>query len=65
MSGILHVRICGGSGRQLLLLPGTRQRALDFLAGLEEFEKLIYKLEVKCPSSFAGEALEPRSEQAS
>ncbi len=23
MSGILHVRICGGAGRQLLALPGS------------------------------------------
>ena len=28
MSGILHVRICRGAGRQLLALPGSR-RASD------------------------------------
>ncbi len=31
MSGILHVRICGGAGRQLSALPGTRAGALDRL----------------------------------
>ncbi len=41
MSGILHVRICGGAGRQLPALPGnTDPNRSEYLYLLERFVSL-------------------------